>query len=108
TILDLKTTKKINADKYQDSFQWRAYLAAMGELYTAFEYHVFQLKYGKDQVKAIENGQDTQIAVIDYLPLKCYRYPDMMKDLQGVAAELVSYLKSIEWVPPVKREMAIF
>ena len=108
TILDLKTTKKIDADKYHDSFQWRAYLAAMGKQYTVFEYHVFQLKYGKEELKAIENREEAKISVVDYLPLKCYRYPDMMKDLQGVAAELVSYLKSISWCPPTKREMVIF
>ncbi len=108
TILDLKTTKKISADKYQDSFQWRAYLAAMGEKYTVFEYHVFQLRYGLEEMEAIENDEETRISVIDYMPLKCYRYPAMMDDLQGVATEVVSYLKSIAWCPPAKREMVIF
>ena len=52
-ILDLKTTKKFTATKFTDSWQWRAYLAAMGEQYKTFEYHVFTLSYGQPAEKAI-------------------------------------------------------
>ena len=108
-VRDLKTTKKIAANKYLDSWQWRAYLLAMGEQCTQFEYHVFQLYYSPEQQAMLaERKQVNDIEIVDYMMFRCDRYPEMETDLIGITAELAAYLDLIQWTPPKKRQMEIF
>ena len=115
TIVDLKTKKvsspntPIKPEKYMDSWQWRAYLMQMGERYRRFQYHVFGAYYTVDvAAKAFERGEVANVLLMGYHPFDCWRYPAMESDLQGVAAELASYLVTIDWQPPKKRQMKIF
>ena len=107
-VRDLKTTKNFKAEKFQDSWQWRAYLIAMGALYERFEYHVFTVQYGKGEEANLAANKPATVGVIDYNMIPCHRYPAMMRDLQGITAELAAYLKLIKWEPPAKRQMQIF
>ena len=107
-IRDLKTTKSFKAEKFQDAWQWRAYLQAAGPRYQRFDYLVFVLGYGKPQEKALAAGQTAQVEVREFHKLTVWRYPGMLRDLQGIAGELAAYLRQIQWEPPPKREMAIF
>ena len=107
-IRDLKTTKKFEAEKYQDSWQWRAYLEMCGPEYTRFDYLVFVVSYPKKTAEELGAGKAANVLIREFHPLSCYRYPAMRRDLQGVAGELAAYLQTIEWVPPKKRQMTIF
>ena len=107
-IRDIKTTKSFSAEKYQDAWQWRAYLEACGPQYNRFDYLVFTVSHGKKQAAELAAGRMAQVLVTGFHPMSVYRYPNMMRDLQGVASELAVYLEQIEWEPPAKREMQIF
>ena len=107
-VRDLKTTGKFAAERYQDSWQWRAYLQALGPRYSAFEYHVFTLSRSKAHDTALAAGRPIAVRVRDYNMVPCFRYPAMLTHLQGVCAELAAYCEQIGWRPPRKRAMQIF
>ena len=107
-LRDLKSTKKPSAERYQDSWQWRAYLEMMGEGYSRFEYHVFQVAYGKKAEEELAAGQRAKVGVVDYGVVTCHRYPQLRRDLQGITAQLATYLETIGWEPKNKRPMQIF
>lgn len=108
-VQDLKTTSKsFNAHTYQDTWQWRAYLEAMGLNYRRFDFHVFGLSYGKKETAKLATGETPVVMVRSHDALSCYRYPAMRSDLQGVCADLASYLETVGWEPPPKRQMEIF
>ena len=107
-IRDIKTTKSFSAEKYQDAWQWRAYLQACGAQYKRFDYLVFTVSHGKKQAAELAAGRMAQVLVTGFHPMSVYRYPNMMMDLQGVASALAAYLGEIEWEPPAKRQMQIF
>ena len=108
-VRDLKTTKKFKAESYQDSWQWRAYLLAMGEEYRRFDYQVFTLRYGVAAERAIAAGDPAGlIDVVDFNTVTCWRYDAMESALRTVTGDLVDYFVRTGWEPPVKREMAVF
>ena len=111
TIIDLKTKKvssalsDIKIGRYQDSWQWRSYLAAMGDQCRRFDYLVFACKY---DTSAFASNSVCKVQIVGYHTFSCWRYPRLEQDLQGIAAELASYLEEIGWEPPAKREMDTF
>ena len=113
TVRDLKTTKHAfnmapKMERFQDSWQWRAYLLAMGAEYRRFEYHLFSLKYGVGVERAVEARTPARVAVVGFHPFSCYRYDRMEADLQSVAGDVAAFARERGWAPPPKREMAIF
>ena len=107
--IDVKTTRKISLEKYQDSWQWRAYLASLGPRYTTFRYEVFQVNYNVDKAtEQIEAGKVPFVRIVDHKPLTCHRYPAMMNDIKQQVASLADFLGAIRWEPPPKRQMATF
>ena len=98
TLIEWKTTRRAKLEHYQDSIQWRAYLAAMGEHYQAVQYHILPL--------SIRGGR--RIQVTDHLVLTCHRYPQLTRDVRHIAGELAAWLDAMAWQPPPKRAMDIF
>lgn len=74
-IRDYKLTERFDAERYADSYQWRAYLSMFDG--RAFIYDVFSGRVDEGVVK---------IFGYDKLPL--YAYPGMAQDVIRVAGEL--------------------
>jgi hypothetical protein len=74
-VYDQKLTERIDAEKYLDSLQWRAYLAMFGA--ERFCYDLFAARYDGHRV-----------TVYDYQRLTFYAYPNMRRDVERAAGEL--------------------
>jgi hypothetical protein len=80
TVRDYKLSERFEADRYTDSFQWRAYLA-MFKCHR-FVYDVFQCSYDRyDPMKV-------KIYEIHHFGLD--RYPEMLLDLDRVIDEVAA------------------
>ena len=82
-IDDHKLTFNSNPENYMESYQWRAYL----DIFNAdvFKYIVYS---------AYDNGV---ITIRDIYPMKVYRYPQMIADLESGIRDLLGFVK--EHVP---------
>lgn len=69
TERDYKLSERFDAERYIDSYQWRAYLMMFGA--TRFVYDVFVARYDEDRVY-----------VYDYHQLVFHRYPEIEVDVQ--------------------------
>ena len=78
-IRDYKLTERFDAERYADSYQWRAYLMMFDA--RMFVYDVFTGKV---------DGTDVRIYGYDELPL--YAYPGMEADVQRVTGELAELI----------------
>lgn len=75
TVHDYKLTERFDAERYADSYQWRAYLTMFDA--RSFVYDVFQARYGDDA-----------ITVYDYHRMTFHAYPGMREDVQREVAAL--------------------
>lgn len=82
TVHDQKLSDVLNAEKYADSLQWRAYLDMFGA--RKFVYDVF---VGK--LHDIENV----VTVTEYHPITFYAYPSMGADVERAVCELAEVVK---------------
>lgn len=76
TVRDYKLTEKFDAERYADSYQWRAYLSMFHA--QKFIYDVFTCRYGDDKV----------VTVTDYHQLAFYTYPEIASDVAREVAGL--------------------
>jgi hypothetical protein len=74
-VHDYKLTERFEAERYADSYQWRAYLMMFGA--THFVYDVFQARY---------DGK--RVTVYDYHRFAMNAYPSMRADVQRAVAGL--------------------
>ena len=95
-------------ERFNESWQWRTYLLALGDQYKQFEYHVFKMKLGHDAEFRIEQGESPTVPITDYARMTCYRYPAMMDDLQSVLSEIAAWFQSVDWNPAGKRTLYAF
>ena len=100
---ELKTTKSVKFERYQDSWQWRAYLHMTGQ--DQFKYHVFRVQYGRNEEAAVMAGKPVSVRVTEHEEMNFYRYPNMVDDLRGQCGQLVAFMDSVGWQPPEKRPM---
>jgi hypothetical protein len=84
TVRDVKTTEQFDAEKYHDSYQWRAYLWMSGR--SRFVYDVFKVKLNED---------DMTVSVVDYAPMQFYRYAGMDKDVEWLVDEYAEAVRSL-------------
>lgn len=82
-VVEIKSTSRIKAERYQASCQWRAYLLAFD--CDKCLYHLY--RHGKRRGTGI-------YYVADYLSLPLYRYKRMREDLVFQVAECKRYLES--------------
>jgi hypothetical protein len=77
TVHDYKLSERFEAERYLDSWQWRAYLTMFHA--RRFVYEVFQCYY--------DRADPTRVHIVDLHPLAFDRYPQMEQDLsQAVCA----------------------
>lgn len=81
TIIDIKTTAKIDIQRYIDSYQWRAYLMLFGA--NLFEYHIYQIK---DEPELID--------ITDFELLKLNDYDGLVSDLKCVVNDFKDFIYS--------------
>lgn len=80
TVHDYKLTERFDAERYADSYQWRAYLCMFGA--SRFVYDVFVGRYDQQRV-----------TVYDYQRFPITAYPTMRDDVQrevSALAEIVA------------------
>lgn len=78
TVYDHKLSNRFDAERYLDSFQWRAYLSMFDA--DCFIYNVFT---------ASRKGWSVTVRNFDALPL--YRYPAMQADVERDLGEFVAF-----------------
>lgn len=74
-VHDYKLTERFEAERYADSYQWRAYLTMFGAQH--FVYDVFQGRY---------DGQ--RVTIYDYHRFPLVAYPGMRADVERAVAGL--------------------
>ncbi len=87
TVHDQKLTEKIDAEKYLDSLQWRAYLVMFGAV--TFVYDLFLASYPRSAGKIIEGEA---IKIREYHRLPFYTYPGIRKDVERAVDEFARFL----------------
>lgn len=75
-VRDYKLTERFDAERYADSYQWRAYLSMFHA--KTFIYDVFQCVYDDDQV----------VRITGYHKIRFNAYPDMLADVSRAIAGL--------------------
>jgi|SRR5579859_2111041 len=80
---DHKLTERLDAEKYADSWQWRAYLSLYG--CDEFRYNIFECY--------LRERENVRI-VHSYHPLTFYRYPDMESDLQRAVEQFTHFVRT--------------
>jgi hypothetical protein len=78
TVRDYKLSERFEAERYTDSYQWRAYLAMFN--CRRFVYDVFQCRY--------DTRDPTRVVIFDLHHFPLDAYPDMLVDLDCVIDEL--------------------
>jgi hypothetical protein len=85
TVTDYKLSGQFEAERYADSYQWRAYLSIFGA--QRFTYNVF---VGKQ----VNNPSDTpEWTIYDLHTLRLYRYPELEADLVHEIGEYVAFAR---------------
>ena len=81
TVIDHKTTGKIDFDRYLEGYQWRFYL----ELFEAdeFVWNLFQIREVGEKTYRVEAPQ----------VLKVNRYPEIAADCEALAAEYLEFAR---------------
>lgn len=82
TVHDQKLSSNLDAERYMDSLQWRAYLVAFGA--NRFVYDIFVGKYDQDG--------DPVVTITEYHTLPFYAYPEMRTDVQRAVEELAEVI----------------
>lgn len=83
TVRDYKLTERFDAERYADSYQWRAYLMMFEA--ERFVYDVFQARY--------DRNDDHLVTIHDYQRLAWPRYGDLEHDVRSAVdglAEIVA------------------
>lgn len=84
TVHDIKTTAAIDAERYLESYQWRAYLWMSGR--DTFVYDLFKTKVNEDE---------RTVTITEYAPLRVHRYDGMDGDVERVFEEYVRAIRCL-------------
>lgn len=84
TVRDIKTTAQVDADRYAESYQWRAYLWMSGR--DRFVYDVLKVKIDEDA---------QTVSVVDYVPLVFARYPGLDRDVEMLLDEYANAVRAL-------------
>ena len=83
TVIDYKLTERLDAERYADSYQWRAYLALF-EVNT-FEYSVFE--------GSPDRGRTLDYTVYAHHRLRFYAYKGMREDVERLVQNLALFVR---------------
>lgn len=92
TVHDLKTTQSIDADRYLDSYQWRAYLWMSG--CSRFVYDIFRVS--RDEKRR-------EMVVKEYVPITLIAYPGLSRDVESLLVEFDAAVKALG-IPEIMRK----
>lgn len=81
-IRDYKLTTKLDAERYFDSMQWRAYLMLFET--NAFDYCIFE--------GSPDREREFDYTIRAYHSLRFYRYPSMDNDVKDCASGLAKFI----------------
>lgn len=84
TVRDIKTTAQVDADRYADSYQWRAYLWMSGR--TRFVYDVLKVKVDEAA---------KSVTVTDYVKLIFHRYANLDRDVECLLDEYAATVSAL-------------
>lgn len=84
TVGDYKATSQFDADRYADSYQWRAYLWMSGR--AKFDYHLLKVAVDED-ARTVE--------VKDYITLNFFRYPSMDSDVERLLSRYAEVIEDL-------------
>lgn len=84
TVYDHKTTQAFDADRYADSYQWRAYLAISGR--DRFVYELFKAKVDEDA---------RTVVITDHISLSFHRYPALEADVAALVARMAEVVADL-------------
>ena len=88
TAADWKSTfRAMDAERYLDSMQWRAYLTMLGPNYNRFRYQIFRCSMRRDGT----------IHVTDSTHYHAYRYAGMEDEVDSKVHELVEHALWLGW-----------
>jgi len=82
-IVDYKLTERLDAERYVDSMQWRAYLMLFET--NEFEYSIFE--------GSPDRGRELDYTIRAHHSLKFYSYPGMDSDVRKCAGELATFIE---------------
>ena len=83
-IIDYKLTERLDAERYVDSMQWRAYLMLFET--NEFEYSIFE--------GSPDRGRDFDYTIRAHHSLKFYSYPGMSSDVKKCATDLAAFVRN--------------
>lgn len=84
-VRDYKLTERFDAERYADSYQWRAYLMMFGA--KQFVYDVFS-----GRIEAHPTGDETKVTVFGYDRMPLCAYPGMEQDVARVVGQLAEVI----------------
>lgn len=93
-VIDHKLTGRFDAERYMDSWQWRAYLAMTGK--PMFAYQIFE----HGGIGEPDDQGNTVIEIKRYHRLEQSRYQGVVNDVRGVTAQLAEFAS--EWMERIK------
>lgn len=82
-VMDHKTTKTVDFDRYLEGCQWRFYLDIFGA--EIFRWHIFQIKEQEARVYKVSAPQ----------VLEARRYPELHADCEVLAAEYLGFARQV-------------
>lgn len=92
TVHDIKTTQSIDADRYLDSAQWKAYLYMTD--YRRFVYDIFRVS--RDEKRR-------EMVVREYVPITLIAYPGLSRDVESLLVEFDAAVKALG-IPEIMRK----
>ena len=87
TVVDYKTTWRMNLESYADSIQWRAYMDMLPD-YERFKYEVFKLR--------ASHSEPDRPVLAEHRALECSRYPMLHADVARRVAEFDDWLITLD------------
>lgn len=101
-IVDYKFGKYMDAEKFADAFQWRAYLDMAGPNYWEFMYSMFKMIQDEDEPDTSRYYFD----IVEHEEVTFCTYKRLHDDVRERLAEFVEFSRMIEWEgrkpPPAK------
>jgi hypothetical protein len=96
SIIDYKLTERLDAERYADSYQWRAYLMLF-EAHT-FEYSVFE--------GSSDRGRDMDYTIHAHHRLRFFAYDGMREDVIKCAGDLAAFVQRYDVKDKIKGDQS--
>ena len=82
-IIEYKTTKQVDIDRYRDLFQWKAYLDMLPDMQSC-KWHIFR-----------HRTKGSHCVIQRHHTLTLYRYDELADDVRGLLYEYVEFIRDL-------------